>query len=130
MASAPSAPSTCSTAASCRHSSSNRRSDKTSRAGEGFAIMIGHYLRSALAKFRKTPFTTGANVLTLALGLSCFIAAWGVASWWASADHYHRGAERTFVVGQTNRIDRGDPDQERQPPASFDMSSWNLAPHL
>jgi putative ABC transport system permease protein len=62
--------------------------------------MLAHYLAVALAKFRKTPFTTAANVLTLALGLACFIAAYGIATYWRSADGYHQGAERLFVVGQ------------------------------
>jgi putative ABC transport system permease protein len=62
--------------------------------------MIGHYLSMALAKFRRTLFTTFANVLTLALGLACFIAACGIATWWRSGDLYHRHADRTFVIGQ------------------------------
>jgi putative ABC transport system permease protein len=62
--------------------------------------MIAHYLAVALAKFKKTPFTTAANVLTLALGLACFVAAYGVATYWRSADGYHANAERIFVVGQ------------------------------
>lgn len=62
--------------------------------------MIGHYLASALANFRKTPFTTAANVLTLALGLACFIAALGIAAYWTSADRQHPDVARTFVVGQ------------------------------
>ncbi|HEV7691651.1 MAG TPA: ABC transporter permease [Hyphomonadaceae bacterium] len=62
--------------------------------------MFGHYLATALAKIRKTPFTTFANIVTLAMGLACFIAAWGIATWWQSGDTYHREAERTFVVGQ------------------------------
>jgi putative ABC transport system permease protein len=60
--------------------------------------MIGHYFLSALAKFRKSPFTTAANILTLALGLACFIAAYGVASYWRSADSQHPGADRLYYV--------------------------------
>jgi putative ABC transport system permease protein len=62
--------------------------------------MLLHYLAVALAKFRKTPLTTTANVLTLALGLACFIAAYGIATYLGSADTYHANAARTFVVGQ------------------------------
>jgi putative ABC transport system permease protein len=62
--------------------------------------MLAHYLAAALAKFRKAPVTTAANVLTLALGLACFIAAYGIATYWRSADGYHQNAERIFVVGQ------------------------------
>ena len=63
--------------------------------------MLAHYLAAALAKFRKAPFTTAANVLTLALGLACFIAAYGAATYWRSSDRYHENAARTFVVGQS-----------------------------
>jgi putative ABC transport system permease protein len=62
--------------------------------------MLAHYLAVALAKFVKAPFTTAANVLTLALGLACFIAAYGIATYWRSGDAYHANAERTFIVGQ------------------------------
>ncbi len=63
--------------------------------------MIAHYLAAALAKLRTSPVTTAANVLTLALGLACFIAAYGIATYWRSADMYHRAADRTFVIGQS-----------------------------
>lgn len=61
--------------------------------------MFGHYLAMTLGKFRKAPFTTLANIVTLALGLACFIAAWGIATWWQSADTYHSKADRTIIVG-------------------------------
>jgi putative ABC transport system permease protein len=62
--------------------------------------MLAHYLAVALAKFRKTPFTTLANVLTLALGLACFIAAYGIATYWRSGDSHHPGAERIYYIEQ------------------------------
>jgi putative ABC transport system permease protein len=62
--------------------------------------MIRHYLVSAFANIARAPFTTAANVLTLALGLACFIAAFGIATYWRSADGHHAAAERTFVVGE------------------------------
>ncbi|MDZ4762271.1 MAG: ABC transporter permease [Alphaproteobacteria bacterium] len=62
--------------------------------------MIRHYLASAFANIVRTPFTTAANILTLALGLACFLAAYGIATYWRSADSYHSAAERTFVIGQ------------------------------
>jgi putative ABC transport system permease protein len=62
--------------------------------------MIRHYLSSALANIARTPFTTAANVLTLALGLACFLAAYGIAAYWRSADSYQPAADRIFVIGQ------------------------------
>jgi putative ABC transport system permease protein len=63
--------------------------------------MLVHYLAVALAKFAKTPFTTAANVLTLALGLACFIAAYGIATYWSSGDSHHPGAERIVYIEQS-----------------------------
>jgi putative ABC transport system permease protein len=61
--------------------------------------MIRHFLASALASIRRTPVTTAANALTLALGLACFFAAFGIATYWRSADGHHRSAAQTFVIG-------------------------------
>lgn len=63
--------------------------------------MIAHYLAVAFASFRQAPFATAANVLTLALGLACFVATYGAASFLSSADTYHANAERSFVIGQS-----------------------------
>ncbi|MGD2134199.1 MAG: ABC transporter permease [Maricaulaceae bacterium] len=63
--------------------------------------MLRHYLTAALGKFTRSPFTTAANVLTLALGLACFIAAYGIATYWMSADTHFAKADRTYVVGQS-----------------------------
>ena len=70
--------------------------------------MFAHYLSVAFSKFARSPVTTAANVLTLALGLACFIAAYGIATFWQSADKHHAAAERLFVVGQ-NIVPAGEP---------------------
>ncbi len=62
--------------------------------------MIRHFLASAFASILRTPFITSANILTLALGLASFIAAFGIATYWRSADGYHEKADRTYVIGQ------------------------------
>ena len=66
--------------------------------------MIRHYLASALANIARAPFTTAANILTLALGLACFIAAYGIATYWRNADGYHANADRSVVIGQNIRL--------------------------
>src|SRR5436190_18693255 len=60
--------------------------------------MIRHYLASAVGNILKAPFTTVANVLTLALGLTCFLAAFGIVTFWRGADTYHQGAERIAFI--------------------------------
>jgi putative ABC transport system permease protein len=73
--------------------------------------MIRHFLLSAFGSIRKAPFTTTANLLTLALGLACFIAAYGVGQYWRSGDSYHENASRTFLMGQSlSRIDQPKPN--------------------
>jgi hypothetical protein len=62
--------------------------------------VIRHFFSSAFASIGRAPFTTAANILTLALGLACFIAAFGIATYWRSADGYHEKANRTYVIGQ------------------------------
>jgi putative ABC transport system permease protein len=63
--------------------------------------MLAHYLAFALARLMRAPFAAAANVLTLALGLACFIAAYGIATYWRSGDAHHPGAERIYYIGQT-----------------------------
>jgi putative ABC transport system permease protein len=86
--------------------------------------MLKHLLVTALARIGRAPFTTGANVLTLALGLACFIAALGIGAYWRSADSQHAASPRTFVVGQSNSP-VGQPDI-----ALHAMSTWTLARFL
>jgi putative ABC transport system permease protein len=86
--------------------------------------MIRHYFSSTFAAIARTPFTTAANILTLALGLACFLAAFGIATYWKSADSHHAGAERTVVIGQSNT---GHGMQQNPLTA---MSSWSMAKYL
>lgn len=94
--------------------------------------MIDHYLRATWARIARTPFVSAANVVTLGLGLACFIAVWGIAQWWQFADAYHAGAERIVVIGQRNTIlgaGSGQGETTRVAPLNA-ISSWNLATHL
>lgn len=82
--------------------------------------MIRHYLASAFGNVLKTPFTTVANVLTLALGLTCFLAAFGIVTFWRGADTYHQGADRiAFVSFSINAPGATEPRMMNQvtPPA-------------
>jgi putative ABC transport system permease protein len=60
--------------------------------------MLAHYLAVALAKFAKAPISAAASVLTLALGLACFVAAYGVVVFLQSGDSFHPGADRLYIV--------------------------------
>src|SRR5215471_8183787 len=60
--------------------------------------MLSHYLSVALRSFRRSPIAASINVLTLALGLGAFIAAYGVVSYWNHAERQFANVDRTYVV--------------------------------
>ncbi|HEV7691649.1 MAG TPA: ABC transporter permease [Hyphomonadaceae bacterium] len=76
--------------------------------------MFRHYITTALANLLRRPFTTAAGILTLALGLACFIAAYGIATYWRSADSYHANAARTVVMAQSWTYVGEAPEQSTQ----------------
>ncbi|RYG34597.1 MAG: hypothetical protein EON93_07815, partial [Burkholderiales bacterium] len=61
--------------------------------------MFRHFLAAAFSNVARTPFTTAANIFALALGLACFLGAYGASVYWSSGDSYQRNADRTFIVG-------------------------------
>lgn len=71
--------------------------------------MIGHFLKSAFARFIRSPFTTAANVLTLALGLASFLGAYGASVYWRSGDAYQKNAAHTYFIGTRIDIKEGGP---------------------
>jgi putative ABC transport system permease protein len=62
--------------------------------------MLKHYLITALRHFRQHKVTTGINVVCLAIGLTCFLAAHWLVSSSRSADTYFQNADRIFVITQ------------------------------
>ncbi|HEX6998580.1 MAG TPA: ABC transporter permease [Gammaproteobacteria bacterium] len=60
--------------------------------------MLVHYLTIALAAHRRRPLPARLGVATLAVGLACFLAAYGVASFWGRADRHFAHSERIFAV--------------------------------
>ncbi len=60
--------------------------------------MFGNYLAIALRTFRRRPLTTAVNVIALALGLTCFVAAYAVVEYWDHAEQGFAKADRTYVM--------------------------------
>ena len=60
--------------------------------------MLGHYILVAFRNFRRSPVATGINVLSLALGLACFVVAYAVVGYWDHAEQGFAKADRTYVV--------------------------------
>jgi putative ABC transport system permease protein len=83
--------------------------------------MIRNYIAAALANILRRPFTTGASILTLALGLACFIAAYGIATYWRSADSYHANSARMVVMSQ-NWTYAGDAPAQKATTSSYALA--------
>jgi putative ABC transport system permease protein len=73
--------------------------------------MLQHYLTSALRSFRRQRIATAINVLGLALGLACFVAAYSAIVYLRSGDRHYANAQRTYVIAQrTSSADLGGMD--------------------
>jgi putative ABC transport system permease protein len=66
--------------------------------------MLAHYLIAAFASFRRARLATLVSILTLALGLVCFVVAYGVVGFWDRAEQHFENADRTFVVTSSWRF--------------------------
>ena len=84
--------------------------------------LIAHYLITALRHFRRHTAITAVNVTCLALGLACFIVAWGAATYFAQADAYRSNSSRLYLVIMSQASGSGAP----VPP----VTSRRLAEHL
>ncbi|HEY8519710.1 MAG TPA: ABC transporter permease [Gammaproteobacteria bacterium] len=60
--------------------------------------MLMHYLYVALRNARRGPFAFVMNVLTLAVGLACFVTVYGFVDFWRSADRHFANADRIYAV--------------------------------
>jgi len=63
--------------------------------------MFRHYLAIAVRSFRRAPFAASVNIFALALGLTAFVIAYGVVTYWDRSEGYFPNAERTYVVTAT-----------------------------
>ena len=60
--------------------------------------MFAHYVAVALRNVRSAPFASAVNVLTLAVGLVCFVTAYAAGMFWSSAEQQFRNADDVHVV--------------------------------
>ncbi|HET7131386.1 MAG TPA: ABC transporter permease, partial [Gammaproteobacteria bacterium] len=63
--------------------------------------MIKHYLAVALRNVRGAPFTSAVNVLTLAVGLICFVTASAFVTFWGSAEQHFPKWRDIYVLTLT-----------------------------
>jgi putative ABC transport system permease protein len=60
--------------------------------------MFRHYLAVALRNVRSSPFASGVNVVTLAVGLVCFVTAYAASTFWSTAEQQFRNADDIYVL--------------------------------
>jgi putative ABC transport system permease protein len=85
--------------------------------------LIAHYLTTALRHFRRHKTVSGVNVASLALGLTCFIVAWGATAYSAQADRDQSNAARLHIVIMSDASAKGAP----VPPVSSRLLAESLA---
>lgn len=59
--------------------------------------VLKHYLSVAVRNFRAAPFAFAMNVLTLALGIACFVMAYAFVVFWGGAEKHFANADRIAV---------------------------------
>src|SRR5882672_5166379 len=63
--------------------------------------MLKHYVAVALRNIRGAPFTSAVNLLTLAVGLVCFVSAYAFVAFWGSAEEHFPKARDLYVLTLT-----------------------------
>lgn len=71
--------------------------------------LLKHYLVTALRHFGRHKVVTGVNVACLAMGLACFVVAWGIGAYFAQGDRHQSNASRLFVVIMSEAMRPGAP---------------------
>ncbi|HET8696962.1 MAG TPA: hypothetical protein VFO94_05730, partial [Gammaproteobacteria bacterium] len=69
--------------------------------------MLRHYLALALRNSRRTPVAAAVNVLTLALGLACFVIVYAFVAFWQNADGHFAKADRIAVLTMSMHLPDG-----------------------
>ncbi len=62
--------------------------------------MYLHYLRNAGRQLKRSPFTAEMNIVSLALGFTCFFAAIAVNAYWSLSDSVLDGSKSIYVLTQ------------------------------
>lgn len=76
--------------------------------------MLRHYVVVALRILRRSPFTAAANILTLSVGLVCFLTAYAYSTFWMLAERGFHGADRIYVLSMSTRFRGADVDRSGQ----------------
>jgi putative ABC transport system permease protein len=85
--------------------------------------MFSHYFNTALRHFRRSPAVTLINVISLALGLACFVIGYGIAAQWSATDRHFPNADRIYAVTQEVDV-RGNATSGAKPSAAYHVAKY------
>ena len=71
--------------------------------------MFAHFFNIAIKHYVRAPMITAVNIFGLALGLACFLTAWGMSSYWAQSDGHFEKSDRIFILTQQFQADGNTP---------------------
>lgn len=75
--------------------------------------MFGQFFVGAVKHYLRAPLITVINIIGLALGLACFLAAWGMSSYWKQSDSHFANSDRIYILTQqfqtSENLPRGNP---------------------
>jgi hypothetical protein len=63
--------------------------------------MFAHYVAVALRNIRGAPFASVINLVTLAVGLLCFVTAYAFVNFWGRAERQFRNVDDIYVLTVT-----------------------------
>ena len=69
--------------------------------------MLTHYLTMILRTVRREPISTLLNVLTLSLGLVCFVTAFAISDYWRQSERDFENSDRTAVLNMSFELRDG-----------------------
>ena len=69
--------------------------------------MLTHYLSVALRTLRASPLASAMNVVTLALGIACFVIAYAFVLFWSTAERQFKNSDRIAVFTMSLKL-KGD----------------------
>ena len=69
--------------------------------------MLTHYMTMILRTFRREPVSTFLNVLTLSLGLVCFVTAFAISDYWRQSERDFDNADRIAVLNMSFELRDG-----------------------
>jgi putative ABC transport system permease protein len=86
--------------------------------------MLAHYAANTLGQVRRSPLAAAIRVLTLAVGLACFIAAHAITGFWQRSERHFANVDRIFSVSTDLAFRDGSLDTGELPLTNEHVASY------